>query len=128
MKKILLSTVALILSAAVLSAEVVLGTGAVSQSTAGNENTTLGGAGAFGAGIAFSGSSYQGTNTSTGFGVGGTIGILSGATTGTETTGSSETLNTAGALGLAGGFSGVGASGAGQSTSFAFGGLGVFQP
>lgn len=128
MKKILLSTAALFLSAAVLSAEVVFGTGAVSQSNAGNESSTLGGAGSLGFGVALSGSSVDMSNRSTGAALGTTIGLASGAATDTRTTGRSNTANFSGSAGGAGGFSGSATAGGGASNAFAFGGLGVFQP
>lgn len=128
MKKILLSTAALFLSAAVLSAEVVFGTGAVSQSNAGNEYSTLGGAGSFGNGLAVSGSQINSRNYSAGIGIGGTIGLLSGATSSTVAVGETTAVNGSASLGGAGGFSGSATAGGGASTAFAFGGLGVFQP
>lgn len=128
MKKILLASAALFLSAAVLSAEVVLGTGAVSQSNAGNEFSMLGGAGSLGNGAAISGSNVSNRNYSAGIAIGGTIGLLSGATTSTVSTGNNTALNTSLSTGGAGGFSGSSSAGGGVSNAFAFGGLGVFQP
>jgi hypothetical protein len=128
MKKILLSTAALFLSAAVLSAEVVFGTGAVSQSNAGNEYSTLGGAGSLGNGIAVSGSQVSSRNYSAGIGIGGTVGLLSGATTSTVAVGETTAVNGSASQGGAGGFSGSSSAGGGVSNAFAFGGLGVFQP
>lgn len=128
MKKILLASAALFLSAAVLSAEVVLGTGAVSQSNAGNEFSTLGGAGSFGPGAAISGSQVSSRNYSAGIGIGGTIGLLSGATTSTVAVGNTTAVNGSVSQGQAGGFSGSATAGGGVSNAFAFGGLGVFQP
>lgn len=128
MKKLLLSTVALFLSAAVLSAEVVFGTGAVSQSGAENTSSTLGGAGSLGNGIAVAGSNVSQRNYSAGIGIGGTIGLLSGAATSTVATGSTDVVNGSASAGGAGGFSGAATSGGAGSNAFAFGGLGVFQP
>jgi phage tail tape-measure protein len=128
MKKILLSTAALFLSAAVLSAEVVLGTGAVSQSEAGHQFSTLGGAGSLGNGVAVTGSLVSNRNYSAGIGIGGTIGLLSGATTSTVSTGTNTAINGSASQGGAGGFSGSSSAGAAGSAAFAFGGLGVFQP
>lgn len=128
MKKILLASAALFLSAAVLSAEVVLGTGAVSQSNAGNDYSTLGGAGSIGPGAAVSGSAVRSRNYSAGIGIGGTIGLLSGAATSTVSVGETNALNSSASQGGAGGFSGSATSGGGVSNAFAFGGLGVFQP
>ena len=128
MKKILLASTALFLSAAVLSAEVVFGTGAVSQSNAGNEYSTLGGAGSLGNGIAVSGSQVNSRNYSAGIGIGGTIGLLSGAASSTVAVGETTAINGSASQGGAGGFSGSATSGGGVSNAFAFGGLGVFQP
>lgn len=128
MKKLLLSTVALALSAAITSAEVVFGTGAVSQSNAGNEFSTLGGAGSLGNGIAVSGSQVNSRNYSAGIGIGGTIGLLSGAATSTVSVGETTAINGSASQGGAGGFSGSSSAGGGVSNAFAFGGLGVFQP
>lgn len=124
MKKLLLSTLALGLSAGLALADVVVGSGAVSQSNAGNEYSTLGGAGSLGTGFAVSGSSVQSRNYSAGIGIGGTIGILSGATTSTVSTGQTTATNGSASLGGAGGFSGSSSSGGGVSNAFAFGGLG----
>jgi hypothetical protein len=128
MKKILLASAALFLSAAVLSAEVVLGTGAVSQSQAGGDYSTLGGAGSLGNGIAVSGSQISSRQYSAGIGIGGTIGLLSGATTSTVSVGNTTAVNGAASQGGAGGFSGSATSGGAGSAAFAFGGLGVFSP
>jgi hypothetical protein len=128
MKKFLLSAAALALSAGLAMAEVVLGTGAVSQSNAGNEFSMLGGAGSLGNGIAVSGSTVSNRNYSAGIGIGGTIGLLSGATTSTVSTGNNTAVNSSISAGGAGGFSGSSAAGGGVSNAFAFGGLGVFQP
>lgn len=128
MKKFLLSCTALFLCAGLASAEVVLGTGAVSQSNAGNEYSTLGGAGSLGNGIAVSGSLVSSRNYSAGIGIGGTIGLLSGATTSTVAVGETTAINGSASQGGAGGFSGSATSGGGVSNAFAFGGLGVFQP
>lgn len=128
MKKLLLSTVALAFCAAVASAEVVFGTGAVSQSNAGNEFSTLGGAGSLGNGAAVSGSFVNSRNYSAGIGIGGTIGLLSGATTSTVSVGETTAVNGSVSQGGAGGFSGSSSAGGGVSNAFAFGGLGVFQP
>lgn len=128
MKKILLSATALFLSAAIASAEIVFGTGAVSQSNAGNEYSTLGGAGSLGSGAAASGSYVNSRNYSAGIGIGGTIGLLSGAATSTVSTGETVAVNGSISQGGAGGFSGSATSGGGVSNAFAFGGLGVFQP
>lgn len=124
MKKILLSTV-FVLAAGLASAQtVVVGTGAGSQSNAGNEYSTLGGAGSIGNGLAISGSNVQTRNYSAGIGIGGTVGLLSGAATSTVATGSSNTVNGSASLGQAGGFSGSATQGGGVSNAFAFGGLG----
>jgi hypothetical protein len=128
MRKLFLSTAALILSTGLALSEVVLGTGAVSQSNAGNEFSILGGAGSIGPGVAISGSQVSSRNYSAGIGIGGTIGLLSGATTSTVATGENSTTNFSASAGLAGGFSGSAAAGGGVSNAFAFGGLGVFQP
>lgn len=128
MKKILLSTTALFLSAAVLSAEVVLGTGAVSQSGAEHTYSTLGGAGSLGNGAALSGSQVSSRNYSAGIGIGGTVGLLSGATTSTVSTGENTAINGSISAGGAGGFSGSSSAGGAGSNAFAFGGLGVFSP
>lgn len=128
MKKFLLSAAALALSASLALAETVFGTGAVSQSNAGNEFSTLGGAGSLGNGIAVSGSQVSNRNYSAGIGIGGTIGILSGAATSTVSTGENTTTNFGASAGGAGGFSGSSSNGGGVSTAFAFGGLGVFSP
>jgi hypothetical protein len=128
MKKLLLSTVALALSASLAMAEVVFGTGAVSQSNAGNEYSTLGGAGSLGNGFAISGSEVNSRNYSAGIGIGGTIGVLSGATTSTVSVGETTAVNGSLSAGGAGGFSGSSTAGGGVSNAFAFGGLGVFQP
>lgn len=128
MKKILLSTAALFLSAAVLSAEVVFGTGAVSQSGAEGEYSTLGGAGSLGNGLAVSGSQVNSRNYSAGIGIGGTIGLLSGATTSTFSSNETTAVNGSASAGGAGGFSGSATAGGSGSNAFAFGGLGVFQP
>jgi len=128
MKKLLLSTVAFALSASLALAEVVLGTGAVSQSEAGHEFSTLGGAGSLGNGLAISGSQVSNRNYSAGIGIGGTVGLLSGATTSTVSTGENTALNFGASGGGAGGFSGSSSGGAAGSAAFAFGGLGVFQP
>jgi len=124
MKNILLSAVALIALAGVASADVVIGSGAVSQSNAGNEFSTLGGAGSLGTGFAVSGSNVQSRNYSAGIGIGGTIGILSGAATSTVSTGQTTATNGSASLGGAGGFSGSSSAGGGVSNAFAFGGLG----
>jgi hypothetical protein len=128
MKKILLASAALVLSAGLAMSEVVFGTGAVSQSNAGNEFSTLGGAGSIGPGVAVSGSYVNSRNYSAGIGIGGTIGLLSGATTSTVSTGETIALNGSASQGGAGGFSGSATAGGGVSNAFAFGGLGVFQP
>jgi hypothetical protein len=128
MKKMLLASVALFLSAAVLSAETVFGTGAISQSNAGNEYSTLGGAGSLGNGFAVSGSQVSSRNYSAGIGIGGTVGLLSGATTSTVAVGETTAINGSASQGGAGGFSGSSSAGGGVSNAFAFGGLGVFQP
>jgi hypothetical protein len=128
MKKILLSTVALALSAGLAMAEVVLGTGAVSQSEAGHQFSTLGGAGSLGNGLAVTGSQVSNRNYSAGIGIGGTIGLLSGATTSTFSSGENTAVNGSVSAGGAGGFSGSSSGGAAGSAAFAFGGLGVFQP
>ena len=124
MKKLMLSA-ALVLAAGFAQAQtVVVGTGAGSQSNAGNEYSTLGGAGSIGNGLALTGSRVSTRNYSAGIGIGGTVGILSGATTSTVATGNTESANFSGSLGQAGGFSGSAASGGGVSNAFAFGGLG----
>jgi hypothetical protein len=128
MKKMLLSVLAFGLSASLAFAEVVFGTGAVSQSNAGNEYSTLGGAGSLGNGIAVSGSQVNSRNYSAGIGIGGTIGLLSGAATSTVAVGETTAVNGSASQGGAGGFSGSATAGGGVSTAFAFGGLGVFQP
>jgi hypothetical protein len=128
MKKFLLSAAALALSAGLAMSEVVLGTGAVSQSNAGNEFSTLGGAGSLGFGAAVSGSQVNSRNYSAGIGIGGTIGLLSGATTSTVSVGETTAINGSASQGGAGGFSGSSSAGGGVSNAFAFGGLGVFQP
>lgn len=128
MKKFLLSTAALVLSTGLAMAEVVLGTGAVSQSGVGNEFSVLGGAGSIGPGIAISGSQVSNRNYSAGIGIGSTIGLLSFATTSTVATGENDTTNFSASAGQAGGFSGSGTSGGGESAAFAFGGLGIFSP
>jgi hypothetical protein len=128
MKKMLLSAIALVLSASLALAEVVLGTGAISQSNAGNEFSTLGGAGSIGPGFALSGSQVSNRNYSAGIAIGGTIGLLSGATTSTVSTGENSAVNGSISGGQGGGFSGSSSAGGGVSNAFAFGGLGVFQP
>ena len=128
MKKLLVSAVALVLSASLALAEVVFGTGAVSQSGAENEYSTLGGAGSLGNGLAISGSQVNSRNYSAGIAVGGTIGLLSGAATSTVAVGETTAVNGSASLGGAGGFSGSATAGGGGSNAFAFGGLGVFQP
>jgi hypothetical protein len=128
MKKFLLSAAAFALCAGLASAETVFGTGAVSQSNAGNEFSTLGGAGSLGNGIAVSGSLVNSRNYSAGIGIGGTIGLLSGATTSTVSVGETTAINGSLSAGQAGGFSGSSSNGGGVSNAFAFGGLGVFQP
>lgn len=128
MKKLLVSVAAFALSTSLALAEVVLGTGAVSQSTAGNESQTLGGAGSLGNGIALSGSLVVQSNRSTGAALGTTIGLASGSATDARTTGRNQTTNFSASAGGAGGFSGSASGGGGSSTAFAFGGLGVFQP
>lgn len=128
MKNLLLSVAALALSAGLAVADVVVGTGAISQSQAGNESSTLGGAGSLGNGLAISGSSVAQRNYSAGIGIGGTVGLLSGAATSTVATGSSDTVNGSASLGGAGGFSGSSTAGGGASQAFAFGGLGFTSP
>ncbi len=128
MKKILISTLALALSASIAMAEIVFGTGAVSQSNAGNEYSTLGGAGSLGNGLAISGSQVNSRNYSAGIAIGGTIGLLSGAASSTVAVGETTAINGSASQGGAGGFSGSATSGGGVSNAFAFGGLGVFQP
>jgi hypothetical protein len=128
MKKFLISTIALALSASLALAEVVLGTGAVSQSSAEHGFSTLGGAGSLGNGLAISGSQVSSRNYSAGIGIGGTIGLLSGATTSTVSTGENTAVNFGASAGGAGGFSGSASEGGAGSAAFAFGGLGVFQP
>ena len=124
MKKLLLSAT-LILAAGFAQAQtVVVGTGAGSQSEAGNEYSTLGGAGSLGNGLALTGSDVSTRNYSAGIGIGGTVGFLSGATTSTVATGTSTTRNGSLSIGGAGGFSGSATAGGGQSRAFAFGGLG----
>lgn len=127
MKNFLTSVLAFALSASVaLAAPIgVLGTGAASQSNAGNEYSTLGGAGSIGNGIAVSGSQVSSRNYSAGIGIGGTVGLLSGAATSTVAVGSTTAVNGAASQGQAGGFSGSATSGGGVSNAFAFGGLGV---
>lgn len=128
MKKFLLSCTALFLCAGLAAAEVVLGTGAISQSEAGGDYSTLGGAGSLGNGAAISGSVVTSRQYSAGIGIGGTIGLLSGATTSTFSNGQTAAVNTSLSQGGAGGFSGSATSGGAGSAAFAFGGLGVFQP
>jgi hypothetical protein len=128
MKKLIVSALALVLSTSLALAEVVLGSGAVSQSNAGNEFSTLGGAGSLGNGFAVSGSNVSNRNYSAGIGIGGTIGVLSGATTSTVSTGENTAVNGSISAGGAGGFSGSSSAGGGVSNAFAFGGLGVFSP
>lgn len=128
MKKLLLSVSAIFFTATLATADVVVGTGAVSQSNAGNEFSTLGGAGSLGNGFAISGSQVSNRNYSAGIGIGGTIGLLSGATTSTVSTGNNTAVNSSLSVGGAGGFSGSSSAGGGVSNAFAFGGLGVFQP
>jgi hypothetical protein len=128
MKKLLVSVAALALSVGLASAEVVLGTGAVSQSGAEGTYSSLGGAGSLGNGIAVSGSQISARNYSAGIGIGGTIGLLSGATTSTFSSNETTAINGAASLGGAGGFSGSATGGGSGSSAFAFGGLGVFQP
>jgi hypothetical protein len=128
MKKFLLSCTALMLCAGLASAEVVFGTGAVSQSGAEGEYSTLGGAGSLGNGFAVSGSDVSSRNYSAGIGIGGTIGILSGATTSTFSSNETTAINGSASQGGAGGFSGSATAGGSGSNAFAFGGLGVFQP
>jgi hypothetical protein len=128
MKKLLLSTAALVLSAGLVMAEVVFGTGAVSQSQAGGEYSTLGGAGSLGNGFAISGSEVNSRQYSAGIGIGGTVGLLSGATTSTVSVGNTTATNGSLSAGGAGGFSGSSSNGGAGSAAFAFGGLGVFQP
>jgi hypothetical protein len=128
MKKLLLSAVALALSASLALAEVVLGTGAVSQSGAEHTYSTLGGAGSLGNGLAVSGSQVSSRNYSAGIGIGGTVGLLSGATTSTVSTGENTAVNGSFSAGGAGGFSGSASQGGAGSNAFAFGGIGVFQP
>lgn len=128
MKKLLASVAALALSASLVAAEVVLGTGAVSQSGAEGTYSTLGGAGSLGNGIAVSGSQINSRNYSAGIGIGGTIGLLSGATTSTFSSNENTAVNGSASQGGAGGFSGSSTAGGSGSNAFAFGGLGVFQP
>jgi hypothetical protein len=128
MKKFLLASAALVLSAGLAMSEVVLGTGAVSQSGAEHGFSTLGGAGSIGNGLAISGSQVSNRNYSAGIGIGGTIGLLSGATTSTVSTGENSAVNFGASAGGAGGFSGSASQGGAGSNAFAFGGLGVFQP
>lgn len=128
MKKFLLSSAALVLSAGLAMAEVVFGTGAVSQSGAEGTYSTLGGAGSLGNGLAVSGSQVNSRNYSAGIGIGGTIGLLSGATTSTFSSNDTTATNGSVSAGGAGGFSGSSTAGGSGSNAFAFGGLGVFQP
>lgn len=128
MKKLLISACVLALSTSLAMAEVVFGTGAISQSNAGNEYSTLGGAGSIGNGGAVSGSQVNSRNYSAGIAIGGTIGVLSGATTSTVAVGETTAINGSVSQGGAGGFSGSATAGGGVSNAFAFGGLGVFQP
>lgn len=128
MKKLLLSCAALLFSVGLASAEVVFGTGAVSQSGAEGEYSSLGGAGSLGNGIAVSGSQINARNYSAGIGIGGTIGLLSGATTSTFSSNEVTAINGSASQGGAGGFSGSATGGGSGSNAFAFGGLGVFQP
>jgi hypothetical protein len=128
MKKLLLSTVALALSASLALSEVVLGTGAVAQSGAGGEYSTLGGAGSFGPGAAISGSAIRSTNTGAAFGFGSTIGLASGAVSGSTTTNSNDAVNGSVSQGQAGGFSGSATNGGSNALGFSFAGLGVFLP
>lgn len=126
MKKLFVSAVALALSTSLALAQVgVLGTGALSQSNAGNEYSTLGGAGSIGPGVAVSGSAVRSRNYSAGIGIGGTIGLLSGATTSTVAVGETTAVNGSASQGQAGGFSGSASAGGGVSNAFAFGGFGV---
>jgi hypothetical protein len=124
MMKLLISAVALALSAGLALADVVVGSGAITQSQAGNESSTLGGAGSLGNGLAISGSNVAQRNYSAGIGIGGTIGFASGAATSTVATGSTTAVNGSASLGGAGGFSGSSTAGGGASQAFAFGGLG----
>jgi hypothetical protein len=129
MKKMFLLAAAIAaLATAVPAQTVVVGTGAGSQSNAGNEYSTLGGAGSIGPGAAFSGSAVRTRNYSAGIGIGGTIGLLSGAATSTVATGESDTVNGSVSTGGAGGFSGSSTIGGGVSNAFAFGGLGFSFP
>lgn len=128
MKKFLVAAVALALSASLALAEVILGTGAVSQSGAEGAYSTLGGAGSLGNGLAISGSQINSRNYSAGIGIGGTVGLLSGATTSTFSSNQNTAVNTSISAGGAGGFSGSATEGGSGSNAFAFGGLGVFQP
>lgn len=128
MKKLLLSVGVLALSASLALADVVLGTGAVSQSNAGNQFSMIGGAGSIGNGIAISGSQVSNRNASSGLAAGATIGLASGATTSTLTTGNNNSTNFGASAGQAGGFSGSATSGGGVSNAFAFGGLGFTSP
>lgn len=128
MKLLFAAVAATLLFAGVSLAEVVLGTGAVSQSSTENGFSTLGGAGSIGNGLALSGSAVNASNRSAGFGIGGTIGLLSGAATGTDTSEEANTANFSASAGQAGAFSGAAAAGQGGSAAFAFGGLGVFLP
>jgi hypothetical protein len=127
MKKLLLSASAIFFMASLATADVVVGSGAISQSNAGNEFSALGGAGSIGNGLALTGSRVSNRNYSAGIGIGGTVGILSGATTSTVSTGENETTNFSASLGQAGGFSGSATAGGGVSNAFAFGGLGFTQ-
>jgi len=127
MKKLLLSAAVLAVSAGLAFADVVIGSGAISQSNAGNEYSTLGGAGSIGPGAALSGSAVRSRNYSAGIGIGGTIGILSGATTSTVSVGETTAINGSASQGGAGGFSGSASAGGGVSNAFAFGGLGFTQ-
>lgn len=129
MKKMFLLAAAIAALATAAPAQTaVFGTGAGSQSNAGNEYSTLGGAGSIGPGAALSGSAVRTRNYSAGIGIGGTIGVLSGAATSTVATGSSDTVNGSASTGGAGGFSGSATAGGGVSNAFAFGGFGALFP
>jgi hypothetical protein len=128
MKKFLLSTVALALSAGLALADVVVGSGAIAASGAGGEYSTLGGAGSLGNGAAVSGSIISARNSGAAFGVGGTIGIASGAASGSQTNNQVGVVNTSLSQGGAGGFSGAATAGGSTALGFGFGGLGFTAP
>lgn len=117
MKKLLLAStlIALAFGSASFAGDTVEASAA---SNAGQESSTLGGAGSIGNGAAASGSSLRSTQYSAGIGIAGSAGKhgvgIGGAATSTVATGKTDTLNGSISTGQAGGFSGS-ATGGGSS-------------